>query len=242
MGECEMAVAGGVNLSIHPEKYLYLGQAKFLSKDGRCRSFGRDGTGYVPGEGLGAVLIKPLARAIKDNDHIYGIIRSTATSHGGKTAGFTVPSPTAQGNVIHDALRKAGVSAQEIGYVECHGTGTSLGDPIEIEGLIRAFQNFTHGTGYCPIGSVKSNIGHLEAAAGIASLIKVLLCMANKKIPKSLHSDEKNPDIDFSKTPFFVANEPMEWKSDASGSRKAGISSFGAGGSNAHMIVGSVRK
>ncbi|MEW5803368.1 MAG: thioester reductase domain-containing protein [bacterium] len=236
-GDCDMAIAGGVNLSFHPSKYVYLSQAGFLSKDGRCRSFGINGTGYVPGEGVGAVLLKPLDKALKDKDHIYGIVRGSSMNHGGKAAGFTVPNPEAQARLIIKAFERANISPEQIGYIECHGTGTSLGDPIEIKGLTRAFKKYTNKRQFCAIGSVKSNVGHLEAAAGVAALIKVLLSMEYNKIPKSIHSEIKNPNINFEETPFYVVNEQKKWISTPSRPRLAGISSFGAGGSNTHLIV-----
>ncbi|MGA1868339.1 MAG: thioester reductase domain-containing protein [bacterium] len=236
-GDCDMAIAGGVNLSLHPSKYIYLSQAKFLSQDGRCRSFGEGGTGYVPGEGVGTVLLKPLAKAIEDGDHIYGLIRGSSTNHGGKATGFTVPNPEAHTRLITKAFERAHISPDKLGYIECHGTGTILGDPIEIAGLTRAFGSHTDRHQFCPIGSVKSNIGHLEAAAGVAALIKVLLCMEHNKIPKSLHSTVLNSNINFKETPFYVLKDNQEWKSEDLTPRFAGISSFGAGGSNAHLIV-----
>jgi acyl transferase domain-containing protein/acyl carrier protein len=236
-GECDMAVAGGVNLSIHPDKYLYLAQSKFLSADGRCRSFGEGGTGYVPSEGVGAVLLKPLDHALRDGDHVYGILRGSATNHGGRATGFTVPDPEAQASLVFDALQRARVSPDQLGYIECHGTGTSLGDPIEILGLSKAFLKAGATRRSFPIGSVKSNLGHLEAAAGIAALIKVLLCMQHQAIPRSLHSQVKNPNINFEDVPFEVVHETRPWQGDGRTSRFAGISSFGAGGSNAHVIV-----
>ncbi|MGA1867996.1 MAG: thioester reductase domain-containing protein [bacterium] len=236
-GDCDMAIAGGVNLSIHPSKYIYLSQAKFLSSDGRCRSFGIHGTGYVPGEGIGAVLLKPLHKAIHDRDHIYGVIRGSSTNHGGKATGFTVPNPEAHTRLIIKAFERAHISAEQIDYIECHGTGTSLGDPIEIAGLTKAFHHYMQKRQFCPIGSVKSNIGHLEAAAGVAALIKVLLCMKHNTLPKSLHSETTNPHIQFTTTPFYVVNETMEWKAIPERPLIAGISSFGAGGANAHLIV-----
>ncbi|WP_437595490.1 SDR family NAD(P)-dependent oxidoreductase [Sorangium sp. So ce590] len=236
-GECDMAVAGGINLSIDPDKYLYLAQSRFLSLDGRCRSFGEGGTGYVPSEGVGAVLLKPLDRALGDGDHVYGVIRGSAINHGGRAAGFTVPDPESQARLVLDALRRARVSPDQLGYIECHGTGTALGDPIEIAGLTRAFREAGATRRSFPIGSVKSNLGHLEAAAGIAALIKVLLCMRHQAIPRSLHSETKNPNIHFDAVPFEPVNELRPWQADGGGSRFAGISSFGAGGSNAHVIV-----
>ncbi|MEW9713042.1 beta-ketoacyl synthase N-terminal-like domain-containing protein, partial [Paenibacillus sp. SI92] len=169
----------GVNVSLHPNKYLKLSQGKFISNKGRCESFGEGGEGYVPGEGVGAVLLKPLSRAIADGDQIYGVIKGTAINHGGKTNGYTVPNPNAQGNLISQALKEAGVNPRTISYLEAHGTGTVLGDPIEITGLTRAFGQDTPDKQFCAIGSVKSNIGHCEGAAGIAGLTKVLLQLKN---------------------------------------------------------------
>ncbi|MCY1022598.1 SDR family NAD(P)-dependent oxidoreductase [Pyxidicoccus sp. MSG2] len=237
-GESSMALAGGVNLSLHPDKYLYLGQLRFLSTDGRCRSFGEGGTGYVPGEGVGAVLLKPLEQALADGDTIHAVIRGTSVNHGGRASGFTVPNPRQQGRLVETALARSGVAPTELGYIECHGTGTALGDPIEIQGLTQAFAH-AGAAGQkqvCAIGSAKSAIGHLEAAAGIAGLIKAALCLQRGKIPPNLHSRTKNPDIDFAAGPFFVAEEVLDFP-QREGSRFAGLSSFGAGGSNAHAIL-----
>ncbi|MGD9365527.1 MAG: SDR family NAD(P)-dependent oxidoreductase [Desulfobacteraceae bacterium] len=236
-GECDMAVAGGINLSLHPSKYVYLSQAKFLSKDGRCRSFGKGGTGYVPGEGVGCVLLKRLDRAVDEGDRIYGTIRGTSLNHGGKVTGFTVPSPEVQGELIADCLADAGMEGIRVDYVECHGTGTTLGDPIEIKGLKRAFEKSTERKQFCPVGSVKSNIGHLEAASGIAGIIKVLLSFAYDKIPGSIHAAEKNPYIDFADSPFYLLENTLPFKANPKRPRVAGVSSFGAGGSNAHVIL-----
>lgn len=174
LGESELAIAGGVNLSLHKRKYLQLSQEELLSSDGRCRSFGAGGDGYVPGEGSGAVLLKPLDRAVRDGDIIYGVIRGTSVNHGGKVNGFRVPNPNAQARLMEKALNRAGISARTLGYLEAHGTGTALGDPIEMAGLQKAFKRYTSGRNFCAIGSIKSNIGHLEAAAGIEGLTKVL--------------------------------------------------------------------
>ncbi|EGD45657.1 Mycocerosate synthase., 6-deoxyerythronolide-B synthase [Ruminiclostridium papyrosolvens DSM 2782] len=244
-GECEMAIAGGVNLYLHPSSYIGLCAQNMLSADGKCKSFGRGGNGFVPGEGVGCILLKRLSQAVADEDHIYAIIRGTRINHGGKTNGYTVPNPTAQGEVIRTAMDKAGVDARTISYVEAHGTGTELGDPIEISGLTQAFRKDTHDTGFCAIGSVKTNIGHLEGAAGIAGVTKILLQMKHQKIAPSLHSSELNPNIDFAGTPFIVQQELAEWKRphikiDGETSeypRIAGISAFGAGGSNAHAVI-----
>ncbi|WP_341278224.1 SDR family NAD(P)-dependent oxidoreductase [Paenibacillus sp. FSL H8-0537] len=244
-GDCELAVAGGVNLSLHPNKYLMLGQGKFASSKGRCESFGEGGDGYVPGEGVGAVLLKPLARALEDGDQIYGVIKGTAVNHGGKTNGYSVPNPNLQARVIGRAFKKAGIHPRSLSYLEAHGTGTALGDPIEIAGLMRVFQEDTTDTQFCSIGSVKSNIGHCESAAGIAGLTKVLLQMKHRQLVPSLHADVLNPNIDFGRTPFVVQRELAEWKRpllEVDGElrevpRIAGISSFGAGGSNAHLVI-----
>jgi len=235
--ECELAVAGGVNLSLHPSKYVYLSRAQFLSRDGLCRSFGEGGTGYVPGEGVGTVLLKPLAAAMRDGDRIYGVVRGSSTNHGGRATGFSVPNPEAQAELVREALARAGVNPREISYVECHGTGTALGDPIEVAGLSKAFRHSTEDRGFCRIGSVKSNIGHLEAAAGIAGLIKVLLCFRNELLPGTLHCDKLNPKIQFDETPFEVVRALTPWKRLAGTARLAGLSSFGAGGANAHLVL-----
>ncbi len=243
--ECEMAVAGGVNLYLHPSNYVELCAQRMLSPDGKCRSFGEGANGFVPGEGVGALLLKKLSKAIQDKDQIHALIRSTSINHGGKTNGYTVPNPVAQRDLVRAALDKAGVSARSVSYLEAHGTGTELGDPIEITGLTQAFQKDTMDTGFCAIGSVKSNLGHLEAAAGIAGVTKVILQMKHKALVPSLHARSLNQNINFNKTPFFVQQSYTEWKRpliECDGKQKefpkiAGISSFGAGGANAHIIL-----
>ncbi|EDP94607.1 polyketide synthase of type I [Kordia algicida OT-1] len=240
-GECEVAFAGGVNLYLHPSTYSYLSSQHMLSVDGQCKSFGLGGNGFVPGEGVGVVLLKPLSEAVKDNDVIHGVILSTHVNHGGKTNGYTVPSPVSQSQLIKTAIKKAGINARDISYIEAHGTGTELGDPIEVEGLKKAFDADTTDKNYCAIGSVKSNIGHLEAAAGISGLTKVLLQMKHGKIVPSLHTEDLNPNIDFEKTAFQVATDLQNWErpfvQNEEKPRIAGISSFGAGGANAHVIL-----
>jgi polyketide synthase PksN len=244
-GESDLAIAGGVNISVHPNKYFYLSQSQFISSDGRCRSFGEGGDGYVPGEGVGAVLLKPLKQAVSDGDHIYGVILGSAVNHGGKTNGYTVPNPNAQANVISTALKKAHVNPRTISFLEAHGTGTSLGDPIELTGLMSAYGEYTKDKEYCSIGSAKSNIGHLESAAGIASLTKVLLMMKYRELVPSIHSEILNPNIEFHESPFRIqhSNEPWERPLIEMHGRKseyplrAAISAFGAGGSNAHIII-----
>ncbi|CAM2067526.1 SDR family NAD(P)-dependent oxidoreductase [Sulfidibacter corallicola] len=233
--ECQTALAGGVNLSLDVSKYLFLSGNQFLSSEGKCRSFGEGGDGYVPGEGVGLVLLKPLDKAIADGDHIYGVIKGTAINHGGKTNGYTVPKPQAQAEVIIEALREARVEPRTIDYVEAHGTGTALGDPIEITGLSKAFATATRDTQFCAIGSIKSNIGHLEANAAIAGLTKILLQFKHRELVPSIHSESTNPNIDFNRTPFYVQREAAPWPSESK--RRSALSSFGAGGSNAHLIL-----
>ncbi|HSU89402.1 MAG TPA: type I polyketide synthase, partial [Terriglobia bacterium] len=241
LGRTRLAIAGGVNVSIHPHKYLMLSVGQFISSDGHCQSFGEGGDGYIPGEGVGVVVLKRLSEAERDGDHIYGIIRGSALNHGGKTNGYSVPNPQAQASAIRRALEESHTDARHISYIEAHGTGTRLGDPIEIAALSSAFQAYTPETGFCRIGSAKSNIGHCESAAGIAGLTKVLLQMQHQQMVPSLHSVQLNPHIDFPSTPFIVNQELRPWEPPEIDGRKlpriAGISSFGAGGSNAHMIV-----
>jgi len=237
-GAIDVAIAGGVNVSVHPGKYLNLAQGNFASTDGRCRSFGEGGDGYVPGEGVGAVLLKPLAKAIRDGDQIYAVVKASSINHGGKTNGYTVPNPVAQGELIRETLNKAKVEPATLDYIETHGTGTSLGDPIEITGLVRAFDCIdTQEKQFCAIGSVKSNIGHLESAAGIAAVTKVLLQMKHRQLAPSLHAERLNPLIPFSDTPFYVQQSLGDWKHSEGHPRRAAVSSFGAGGSNAHLLL-----
>lgn len=244
-GDCRAAIAGGVNVSIHPNKYLLLAQGKFISGKGRCEAFGSGGEGYVPAEGVGAVLLKPLAQALEDGDHVYGVIKGTAINHGGKTNGYTVPNPHAQAAVIKKAYQRAGIDPRTISYVEAHGTGTALGDPIEMTGLNKAFREFTPDNQFCAIGSVKSNMGHAESAAGIAGLTKILLQLKHKQLAPSLHAQVLNPHIDFENSPFVVQQQLAGWKrpiveqngKTVEGVRRAAISSFGAGGANAHIII-----
>ncbi|MGY4996982.1 SDR family NAD(P)-dependent oxidoreductase [Streptomyces sp. 900105245] len=236
-GESTLALAGGVNLMPHPQKYLQLARGRWLSQDGRCRAFGEGGTGYVPGEGVGAVLLKPLDRALADGDHIHAVIRSARLNHSGRTSGFTVPSPTAQAELVAAAVRDAGADVRALGYVEAHGTGTALGDPIELEGLRTALAAFEPGPEHVAIGSVKTNIGHLESAAGIAGLTKVLLQFRHGALAPSLHADTLNPHLDFGDGRLAVQRTAAPWPRPAGARRLAGLSAFGAGGSNAHLVL-----
>ena len=236
-----MAFAGGVNLYLHPSSYVDMSSQHVLSKDGICKSFGVNSNGFVPGEGVGVVLLKPLDEAIRDKDAIHGVIIGSSVNHGGKTNSYSVPNPKAQTELIRRAIERAGIGARSISYIEAHGTGTNLGDPIEVTGLQQAFAADTNDKGFCKMGSAKSSIGHLESAAGIAGLTKVLLQMQHKQIPPSLHAETLNPNIDFSKTAFELNREFSVWETPIINGQQqpriAGISSFGAGGANAHVLV-----
>ena len=241
-GTCQQAIAGGVNLYLHPSKYVSLCLTRMLSTEGKCRAFGEGGDGFVPGEGVGAVLLKPLSLALADGDHVYGLIKATAVNHGGRTNGYTVPNPAAQAELISHALKQSAIDPGTLTYFEAHGTGTALGDPIEVDGLAKAFSAHEGGSqpkAVCSLGSVKTNIGHLEAAAGIAGLTKVLLQMKHRQLVPSLHANQINSNITFEGTPFRVQRRLEEWRPAESGAtpRRAGISSFGAGGANAFMVV-----
>lgn len=242
-GECELAIAGGVNLSLHPSKYLNLATLGFLAPDGQCRSFGQGGAGYVPAEGVGAVLLKPLDRAIADGDRIYAVVKGSAVAHGGRTQGYTVPNPSAQAEVISRALSAADVETTEIGLIEAHGTGTELGDPIEIDGLSQVFAASATPDHRIPVASVKSSIGHAEAAAGIAQLTKVIAQISRKQIfPHRTNSEQPNPGIDWESVPFRIPRQLEPWSrlSDPEGEplpRRAGISSFGVGGVSVHLVL-----
>ncbi|MDQ0912426.1 acyl transferase domain-containing protein/acyl carrier protein [Streptomyces canus] len=235
-GEVEAALAGGVNLSVHPNKFRQQQRMRLTAQGRRCRSFGADGDGFVPAEGAGVVLLKPLRTALTDGDRVHAVLRGSATVHAGRTNGFLVPNPRAQAAMVAAALRDASVPAHTIGYIEAHGAGTSLGDPVEIAGLGEVFDGRGLAPGTIPIGSVKSNLGHVEPAAGIAGLTKVILQMRHGRFAPSLHAEELNPGIDWDSVPFRVQRTAADWPAGEH-PRRAGISSFGAGGTLAHLIV-----
>jgi acyl transferase domain-containing protein len=229
-GECELAIAGGVNLCLTPTPFVALSKARALSRTGRCRPFGVGADGYVRGEGAGAVVLKRLDAALSDGDSIVAVIRGSAVNQDGRTNGVTAPNPVAQQAVIEAALRRAGVDPESIDYIEAHGTGTRLGDPIEVEALAAG-----HGRrSRCWLGSIKSNIGHLEAAAGVASLIKVVLSLQHEELPPTLHAAQVNPLCGFDRRPFVPVQARTPW---TGAERRAALSSFGFGGTNCHMIV-----
>lgn len=235
-GEVRMAVAGGVTIITEKQKGYYYREGMIPSSDGHCRAFDREATGCAGGEGAGVVVLKRLQDAIADGDHVYAIIKGSAVNaDGNRKVGFTAPSVEGQVDCIRRALMMSGVEPETIGYVEAHGTGTRLGDPIELEALNIAFNRNKHHT--CAIGSVKTNIGHLDTAAGIAGLIKATLCIYHRKIPPSLHYKAPNPEIDFAGGPFYVNNALREWEGRDGLPLRAGVSSFGIGGTNAHAIL-----
>lgn len=236
-GTVSAALAGGVNLILHPARRIQYAQLGMVSPTGRCRPFGADADGMVTSEGVGVVLLRPLRDALADGDHVYGVIKAASANSDGRTNGFTVPNPLAQADLVARTLRRAGTDPSTIGYVEAHGTGTPLGDPIEIRGLGSAFATVPSSS-EIPIGSVKGNIGHTEAAAAVAGLTKVLLQLRHRTLVPSLHSERLNPGIDFAATPFRVQQHTAPWPAPPGGApRRAGLSSFGAGGVNVHLVV-----
>jgi acyl transferase domain-containing protein len=248
-GECDQALAGGINICCTPRRHISFSHAGMLAPDGRCRSFDASGRGYVRGEGAGLVLLKPLSRALADGNPIHGLIRGSAVNHGGSANSLTAPNPNAQAALLVQAYRRAGIAPETVSYLEAHGTGTELGDPIEIAGLKQAFSELGQHFGSpssphptCGIGSVKTNIGHLESAAGIAGVIKVLLAMRHRSLPATLHFRQLNPHIKLEGTPFEIVAESRPWTTSAGAHphplpRRAGVSSFGFGGVNGHVIL-----
>jgi acyl transferase domain-containing protein/acyl carrier protein len=235
--ECDMALAGGASVSVpHGHGAIY-SEGGIISPDGHCRAFDADARGTVKGSGVGVVLLKRLSDALADGDTIHALIKGTAINNdGAMKVGYTAPSIEGQAGVIEEALLVAQVEPETIGYIEAHGTGTLLGDPVEIAALTQAFRRETERKGFCAIGSVKTNIGHLDAAAGVAGFIKTVQMLTHKQLPPSLHFKKENPNIDFANSPFFVNAKLGEWE-DGEGPRRAGVSSFGIGGTNAHVVL-----
>ena len=234
-GECDLALAGGVSLLL-PQDQGYLHQeGMILSPDGHCRAFSEDAAGTLGGSGVGMVLLKPLAEALADGDVVHAVIRGSAVNNDGAAKiSFTAPSVEGQARVIREAQAVAEVEPDSIGYVEAHGTGTPLGDPIEVAALTEAFRSARRGV--CALGSVKSNIGHADAAAGVAGLIKATLALQHGLIPPSLHAERPNPALKLEQSPFFIASQPTPWPRGAA-PRRAGVSAFGVGGTNAHVVL-----
>ena len=235
--ECDLALAGGASVSV-PQRSGYLYQpGGVLSPDGHCRAFDENAQGTVGGNGVAIVALKRLPDAIHDRDYIHAVIRGSAINNDGSLkVGYTAPSVQGQAQVIAEAQAMAGVDIETISFIETHGTGTTLGDPIEIEALTQAFRASTDKKQFCAVGSVKTNIGHLDAAAGAAGLIKAVLALKHGMIPPSLHFERPNPQIDLANSPFYVNAQLLPWKS-TSGPRRAGVSSFGIGGTNVHAVL-----
>lgn len=248
-GNCEMAIAGGVNTVVTPQGHIAYDKAGALSKEGRCKTFSDKADGFAVSEGAGILFLKKLTAAERDGDHIYGVIKGSAVNHGGRANSLTTPNPKAQADVVKTAYEKAGIDPRTVTYIEAHGTGTELGDPVEINGLKAAFKELYEKTGdpavhgsHCGLGSAKTNIGHLSLAAGVAGVIKVLLQLKHKTLVKSLYSETVNPYIRLDDSPFYIVQESREWQAlrDEAGRelpRRAGISSFGIGGVNAHVVI-----
>ncbi|RRS10444.1 SDR family NAD(P)-dependent oxidoreductase [Pseudoalteromonas sp. J010] len=238
-GHCKQAVAGGVNLLLSVDGYISFAKSGMLCEDGRCKTFSDKANGYVRGEGVGMLMVKSLPDALKDGNTIYAVVKGTAENHGGRSTSLTAPNPKAQAAVVKKAIADAGVDFTRLSYIECHGTGTELGDPVEVNGLKMVSRDLGGASSNheCVLGSVKSNIGHLEYSAGVVGLIKVIMQLKHKKIAKSLHSDTLNPYIDLKSTPYRVAQQAMDWIVPEGQTRVAGVSSFGFGGVNAHVIL-----
>ncbi|HEX7317732.1 MAG TPA: beta-ketoacyl synthase N-terminal-like domain-containing protein [Pyrinomonadaceae bacterium] len=236
-GECDMALAGGVSISILRKLGYLFAEGGISSPDGHCRAFDARGQGIVGGNGVGVVVIKRLEDAIDDGDNVLAVIKGTAVNNDGSLKiGYTAPSVEGQAEVIAQAQAVAGVEPDTITYVEAHGTGTALGDPIEVAALTKCFRATTDEKNFCAIGSVKTNLGHTDAAAGVAGLIKTVLSLQHGMLPPSLHFETPNPRIDFANSPFYVNSRLTEWRAGR-GPRRAGVSSFGIGGTNAHAVL-----
>ncbi|WAT02516.1 type I polyketide synthase [Rouxiella chamberiensis] len=243
-GDCEIALSGGVNLILTSTRHQSFAKMGMLSPSGACHSFDDQADGYVRGEGAAVLLLKPLDKALADGDTVHGVIKGSAVNHCGNSYTLTYPSADAQADVIIAAHRQAGVPINSIGLIEAHGTGTPKGDPIEFAGLKQAFsalaqqQDIALEDGFCGVTSVKSNIGHLEAAAGVAGVIKVLQAFRHRQLPPLRHFSAINPKIDLQQSPFFFVDQTTAWpRIDDATPRRAGVSSFGFGGTNAHVVL-----
>lgn len=236
-GEINLAIAGGITVYSHPGSFISMHNAGMLSPNGECRPFDDGANGIVVGDGVGVLILKRLCDAERDNDHIYGIIRGSGTNQDGQTSGITAPSFLAQSQLQESIYRKYEIDVEDIQYIEAHGTGTKLGDPIEIHALNNTFRKFTTQTGFCGIGSLKANIGHTTAAAGVLGVIKVLMSMKHGEMPPSIQYAQGNKHIDFANSPVFVNTARREWTPNRNGKRLAAVNSFGYSGTNAHMVI-----
>jgi myxalamid-type polyketide synthase MxaE and MxaD len=235
-GDCEMALAGGVNVILHPGTAIAFSQANMLSPDGRCKAFDSRANGFVRSEGAGVVILKPLARAIEAGNPIYAVIRGTASNNDGSSSPFMTPSREGQAALLRHAYERAGVAPQSIQYVEAHGTGTAVGDPVEIGAISDVIAVGRSRDQACIVGSCKTNIGHGEAAAGVAGLIKTVLCLQHKVIPPNLHFLNPNPNIPWEALPLSIPTQVTPWPL-TQGPARAGVNSFGISGTNAHVVL-----
>jgi len=235
-GECDLALAGGVSLMISPDMTITFSQARMLSVEGRCKTFDAQANGYVRGEGCGVIVLKRLSDAVNNGDSIRALIPGSAINHDGFSNGITAPNGLSQQQVIGQALKTARVAPHEISYIEAHGTGTPLGDPVEIRAIKSVFSPGRSQSNRCAIGSVKTNIGHLENAAGIAGIIKVVLSLQKEQLLPHLHLNQLNPYLEIEETPFFIPTESQPWLKSQN-PRLAGVSGFSFGGANCHLIL-----
>ncbi|MEU4000840.1 beta-ketoacyl synthase N-terminal-like domain-containing protein, partial [Streptomyces fungicidicus] len=236
-GEVETALVGGVSVQCAPDYYLNAHKAGMLSETGQCHTFAEGADGFVPGEGVGVVVLKRLRDALADGDHIHGVVRGSGINQDGTSNGITAPSAKSQERLERQVYDTFGIDPAGIQLVEAHGTGTRLGDPIEFQALTRAFRHYTDEREYCAIGSIKTNIGHAAPASGMAGLIKILLALRHRELPRSLHFDKGNPHIDFEGSPFYVNTVHRPWTVQPGRPRRAALSSFGFSGTNAHAVV-----
>jgi acyl transferase domain-containing protein len=235
--EIDMALAGGVSLWLTPESYVIMGQAGMFSSQGQCKAFDDGADGIVNGEGVGAVLLKRLSDAQRDNDLIYGVIVGSGINQDGKTNGITAPSASSQADLERSVYAKHKIDPETISYIEAHGTGTKLGDPIELEALATVFQEKTSKKNFCALASVKSNIGHTTSAAGVAAVHKVLLSLGHRTLVPTLNVRKENSNFDFANSPFYISRETKAWEAAAGSLRRAGVNSFGFSGTNAHLVI-----
>ena len=236
LGDCDMALAGGVNVVLHPGTAVAFSQANMLSPDGRCKAFDARANGFVRSEGAGVVLLKPLETALRDGDPVYAVIRATASNNDGSSSAFMTPSRTGQAALLRSAYARALISPQSVQYVEAHGTGTEVGDPIEVGAIADVICAGRAHDQVCILGSSKTNIGHTEAAAGVAGLIKTVLCLHNRVIPPNLHFETPNPAIPWEDLPLRVPTEATPWPA-SNGPARAAVNSFGISGTNAHIVL-----
>ena len=236
-GEIDMALAGGVYIQSTPELYISGSRAGMLSRTGRCFTFDQRADGFVPGEGVGVLVLKRLRDALADGDHIHGVIRGSGINQDGTTNGITAPSAKSQERLEREVYDRFNIDPEQIQMVEAHGTGTMLGDPIEVDALTRAFRHYTDKEAYCALGTVKTNIGHTSMAAGVAGVLKILLALKHQQIPPSLNYAAANPRIAFEHSPFYVNTHPRPWTAGEHGTRRAVTSAFGFSGTNAHLVI-----